>query len=345
MEYSLFSIAYLRTVTINKVVFYKESAMKHSSKSFVNYFVIITLVFCLMFLILFPKDSFKAALGGLVLWFEMIIPALLPFAILSNIFIRFHIATYVSVLFEPILGRLFHIRREGCFCILAGFLFGYPMGAKIANDLVVEGQLSKQEGEFLFLFCNQASPAFILNYVVLNGFQDENLFLPFLGIFLVSSITIGLLLRFIIYRKESWNLKKEVIVYNQKISAPFEVLDSCVMNGVETILKLGAYIILFSIFVKIAEILLNDFYYIKVLCIGILEMTNGVAYLTAMSGSFEAKFLLSLFCVGFGGLSCIFQTASMVKSSHFSMFKYLIAKIMTAFIFILYGMIYLHFFH
>lgn len=304
---------------------------------------VFSLTFCLLFLLFFPKESFNAALKGLVLWFRMIIPALLPFAILSNIFIRFRIANYFSFLLEPILGRLFKVHKEGCFCILAGFLFGYPMGAKIANDLVVDQQISKQEGEYLFLFCNQASPAFILNYVALNGLKNEKMFLPVFIILILSAFTLGILLRIFIYNKNLNIISQELKVSHREITSPFELLDQCIMNGIETILKLGAYIIVFSIFVKMVEIMLKDFHALKALCIGILEMTNGIAYLTTLNNSFETQFLLALFCVSFGGISCIFQTAAMVKSSHFSISKYLIAKIMTAFFTVFYGYIYLNF--
>lgn len=317
--------------------------MKLVKKRIYKKFFIGGLILGLLFLLCFPKESFNASLKGLVLWFRMIIPALLPFVILSNIFIRFHIANYFSFLLEPVLGRLFQIRKEGCFCILAGFLFGYPMGAKVANDLVVEKQLPKSEGEYLFLFCNQASPAFILNYVALNGLKDEKLFLPIFLIVFFSSFTLGVLLRLTLYKK------REVINYTQvskisyKSNSPFELLDNCIMNGVETILKLGAYIILFSILVEMVEILFRNFFTLKAISIGILEMTNGIAYLTTLDTHFETKFLLALFCISFGGISCVFQTAGMVKSSHFSIIKYLIAKIMTAFIAILYSLIYLKF--
>ncbi|RDU23016.1 transporter [Anaerosacchariphilus polymeriproducens] len=308
-----------------------------------NCLFVCSLIFFLFFLLLFPKESFNAALNGLVLWFRMIIPALLPFAIISGIFIRFHIADYFSFLFKPIIGTIFDLSNEGSFCVLAGFLFGYPMGAKIANDLVVDRQLSKNEGEYLFLFCNQASPVFILNCVAINCFKNENLFLPIFIILLSTSITIGIVLRKFFYKSLKWDSKEKVLKSLNDNTSPFEILDSCVMNGVDTILKLGAYIILFSIIVKMVEIILKDFYYLKTLIIGFLEMTNGISYISSLNTSFQIHFLFVLFCVSFGGISCIFQTASMVKNSHFSMIKYLIVKIMTAFISILYGILYLKF--
>lgn len=317
--------------------------MNHFKIFILNFLFVSGLILCLFFLLLFPKESFNAALNGLVLWFRMIIPALLPFAIISGIFIRFHVADYFSFLVKPVLGKIFNLPNEGCFCVLAGFLFGYPMGAKIANDLVVERQLSRNEGEYLFLFCNQASPVFILNCVAITCLKNEKLFLPIFIILLSTSITIGILLRKFFYKSLKWDSKEKGLRSSFAHTSSFELLDSCVMNGVDTILKLGAYIILFSIIVKMVEIILKDFDYLKILVIGFLEITNGISYISTLDTSFQIHFLLVLLCVSFGGISCIFQTASMVKSSHFSMFKYLIVKIMTAFIAMLYGVLYLIF--
>lgn len=42
----------------------------------------------LSFLLLFPDTSFTCAASGLMLWFETLLPSLLPFMIISNLLIR-----------------------------------------------------------------------------------------------------------------------------------------------------------------------------------------------------------------------------------------------------------------
>ena len=107
------------------------------------------LILCLIlfaFMLLSPARAAAAASEGLLLWFHALIPVLLPFFILSRLLIVLDGVAFVTRLIEPFTGSLFGLSPNGSFCLLAGFLCGYPAGARISADLVRERRISPEEG-------------------------------------------------------------------------------------------------------------------------------------------------------------------------------------------------------
>ena len=115
-----------------------------------------------------PKAVFSGTEDGLLLWFQVIFPTLFPFMLISNLLLRSGGLEIISGILGRTLGALFSTSRNGSFAVLAGFLCGYPMGAKVTADLVQSGRITRTEGAYLLSFCNNTSPAFIMNFIVIN---------------------------------------------------------------------------------------------------------------------------------------------------------------------------------
>jgi len=123
----------------------------------------LTLTFCMLFC---PKHSLLYALTGLTLWYEKMIPALLPFMILSNLLIGLGLTDSFVFFLKPFFGRLFHLNGHGIYAILTGFLCGFPMGAKVTADLYRNHLLSKTDAENLLFFCNNIGPIYFTSFVL-----------------------------------------------------------------------------------------------------------------------------------------------------------------------------------
>src|SRR5690606_39894850 len=54
-----------------------------------------------MSVILYPEDAFEASVGGLRLWFEVVLLALLPFFVRSEMMIGLVVMHFIGVLLEP----------------------------------------------------------------------------------------------------------------------------------------------------------------------------------------------------------------------------------------------------
>ena len=51
------------------------------------------------------------------------------------------------------------------------------------------------------------------------------------------------------------------------------------------------------------------------ICTGLLEITNGIHLTANATLSFHIKYLIDIFIVSFGGISGLFQTASMLRNN------------------------------
>ena len=127
------------------------------------------LIIFFLAMLIFPKETFRGASYGLLLWFQTVLPSLLPFAILSNVLIETNALHYISTYLHPFLYPIFRITKPACYPLFIGFLCGYPMGAKTISDCIKKGLISKNEGKYLLSFCNNTSPMFIISVLIMQN--------------------------------------------------------------------------------------------------------------------------------------------------------------------------------
>ena len=282
---------------------------------------ILIILLSFIYILLFPELSVHAAGNGLILWFEQVLPALLPFAILSNIIIASDILPSLVGKVMPVVQKIMPVSTSGAFVLLSGFFFGFPMGSKNCAGLFLEGKMDKQEAETLFIITNNMSPVFIQSYIL-----GQQLQLPeYFG----WSILLLYLPPFLLGRQL---LKKNFHTQNNhKKSASrskinFQIIDAGIMNGFETLTKIGGYIMIFSIFASCFLLTpITDL--AKTICIGAIELTNGIHFLSTTSLPIESKYVLAMSFTAFGGLSGIAQTSAMIKGTNLSIKKYIFWKL------------------
>lgn len=288
-------------------------------------------IFCVMqigFILVYPAEALKAAREGLNLWLNVMIPTLLPFLILTGILVQ---TDQISRLLAP-LKKLWKIvlgiSPAGAYAVLVGMLCGYPMGAKTTSDLYENGEITKNEAEYLLTFVNQPSPVFVRTYlcqICLNGSVP---FCRMLLILLVSEWMTAQFFRFIVFRKKNY-FREETFTKKETpvISSPGAFLDVSIMNGFETVTRLGGYILMFSILSACISHFWNMKNLIGYTLSGILELTTGLCRLQNANIHMQWKYLLTLFLTAFGGICITFQTRSLVTRK-LSMIPYITAKLL-----------------
>ena len=298
--------------------------------------IYVSLLGCFFFLmILYPSITFEGACNGLILWFQTVLPTLLPLAIISNLLIATNGIHFISRYISKLFYNFFHVSSSGSYAVLIGFLCGYPMGAKTIDDLVRSHHISPKEGQYLLSFCNNTSPMFIIGYLVLQNFQDKKLLLPSLIILMATPILCSFFFRSR-YRNKELHFAKTIQKSNG-ITFHFELFDQAILNGFETLTKVGGYIVLFSILLLFAKQLPHSTLF------AFLEITNGIPCILETNFSFEIQFILCLALVSFGGLCSVLQTRAMIQNSGLSIRPYIKEKLITAMVtsFISYVYIYL----
>ncbi len=288
---------------------------------------IIALMILVMLFVIMPDAIKKGADEGLLLWFQVIIPSMLPFMILSGILVKLNVTEFISRVFYPVLRKILKISKESCYPVVIGMLSGYPLGAKTVADIYLEGAYSKEEAQYLIGICNNASPMFLIEYIGAGclGLKEPIILL----IIIYLSAFINALLE---QNKNFSNFqKKENIRHHIQKYSVMQAVDESIFNSIETILKIGGYIILFSIITKVIQIAIP----VKIVTVYlscILEIATGAMMLSGLKIDIILKcVLMTAFCA-FGGLSSVAQTASVISQAKLSVKRYIFVKIRQSFI-------------
>lgn len=290
-----------------------------------------------------PKAVFEGAESGLLLWFQVVFPTLFPFMLVSGLMLSGGGLVVISRIFGRLFSTLFATSPNGSFAVIAGFLCGYPMGAKVSADLVRSGKISRDEGAYMLSFCNNTSPIFIMNFIVWKTFDREELMIPTLLILIGVPAFLSLFFRrfYLKGRKKFPDLsdkkKNNVKLLN------FEMLDSCLADSFESIVKVGLYIIFFSILIALPGKLSAG----HPLLAGILptlEMTNGILMIHKAAPDLTVSYPLILGLTSFGGFCSAAQTKCMLKAASLPILPYIIQKLTAAAAASLLGIVYMHVF-
>ncbi len=284
---------------------------------------IIILIAFLFYTLAFPEESVGAASVGLNLWYENMLPTLLPFSLLSYILIHSGILDSFARLIHRFVGKIFPVSSVGIYPLTAGLLFGFPMGSKITADLVNAGKMSREEGQRLFCACNNISPMFVGSFILNENLGRADLRTATYLILYVPPLVLYML----------WNRKRQFRTPGEHLpqktaSMNFQLIDAGIMNGFETLAKLGGYIIMFAILAQMTTMLPVSDPILKCLLIGCTEITNGISYTARQGLDFALAYPLMVAFTAFGGLSGFAQTASMVKDGNLPMLPYLQMKLL-----------------
>jgi len=68
----------------------------------------------------FPDEAFNAAVNGLDVWFTIVLPALLPFFIGSQLLMGLGVVHFMGVLLEPFMRPMFNVPGAGSFVMAMG---------------------------------------------------------------------------------------------------------------------------------------------------------------------------------------------------------------------------------
>lgn len=287
----------------------------------------IFLLICFLLMILFPGTVFLGASEGLLLWFQTVLPTLLPYMILNNLMIHTAALHWICRITAPLLRRIFSVSYYGSFAVLSGFLCGYPVGAKTTADLQNTDLITHDEAGYLLSFCNNTSPAFVISYVINQNLKVSSLAAPlFLIIFLSPALTSLLFRRFYPFEQN----EKNGLAYRSKNTAKKDALfDLCIMNAFESLTKIGGYMMLFSICIQLLSRFFPTTSFLLFLY-STLELSTGIRMIAASSFPFAYKILFSSALTSFGGWCCVMQTHSMTSDSGIAILPYIAEKLVTA---------------
>lgn len=316
-------------------------------------FLIPSLIVMILILgiILFPIESIEAAKNGFSIWVNTLIPSLLPFIIAANLIVKLKFVDLIGVLVNPITKKLFNVSGKSSLVFAISTVSGYPVGAKLASELRQNNEISTYEAQRLVSFCSTSGPLFIIGAVAIGMFDNPSLGYLILICHYLAALTVGILFKN--YGKEYISIKhtslksevKKILDYRSHENKGFFVLfGDSVFSGVNTILMVGGFVIVFSVIFKILSVFnfinfvsgiiylpLSIFGFSKELCSalisGLFEITigcNQVSSLTSIPEIIRAS--LCSFIIAFSGLSILAQCCSFLALTDINTNIYILSK-------------------
>lgn len=289
-------------------------------------FCLLTILF-LILVLLFPSQTRLGASNGLLLWFNTLLPTLLPFFILSDLVRRLGI-------FDTVCRRL--IARTGknlyfLYPLTLGLLCGLPLGAKLTAESVRSGQLSRKHGQFLLTACNNSSTMFLIGYVCDTQLNRPELSLQFLLFIPPASFLAAFIVSLpeLIHPAQLTASAAKNPIHATSAPGFFTHVSNSIMDSFTVITQIGGFVILFSILSEFVLLLDSPF---MLPLVAFSEMTTGIRAVCASDLTQTSKVLLSAASVSFTGLSGIAQTACVIQDSGLSLPAYIVSRILSAII-------------
>lgn len=286
-------------------------------------------VLCLLMLLFHPGLALEGARQGILLWGNVILPTLLPFMICSGVIVAMDAIYILTGPFRPILSGILKLSGQGSFCLMSGLLCGYPMGAKTTSDFLDSGRITPEEGKYLLAISNHPSPMFVLGYIMaqirlIPGTDHGCPLWAVAAALYLPVIPISMAARTCYHYKRGPSLS---LHQEDREEYPFS-FDMHMMGCFETMVKIGGYIMLFSILALYLSVLpLNLPSLVRPALLGAVEITTGIQAIARSVPGMAGAMLITC-SAAFGGFSGIFQTRSVLKNAGLSIRHYILWKLL-----------------
>ena len=278
----------------------------------IKYFLpVSTVLLFIVLLITNPKISSEGAANGLLLCGNVIIPTLFPFTVCVLFLMHSPLFSGLNFLKKFTLF-FFGLNPEQFSVMLLSFIGGYPVGARLINELTKNEKISPKNAAVMLNYCVNAGPAFIVIFIgsgLLGNIKAGY-------ILLISHIAASLLLALIFKRF----FKPEDIK-----NSPAKCLTSgdnfvlSVSGAASTIFNICAFVVFFSTVTCVINHFANKYTFLGFLKY-ILEVTVGVC-------NTKNIYLIS-FLLGFAGVSIWCQIIAVTEKFKYNFLIFALCRIL-----------------
>lgn len=303
-------------------------------------------------LLIYPENCLSSARFGLELWLTAVLPSLLPFMAASFLLLETGVVRLIATCFAPLTRLFFYAPGESAYVFLASAVSGYPVGARLSAELYSHGEISGPDAQRIVCFTSVTGPVFLTGAV-----SAGMLGLPGAGTYLavahyLSAAVVGIILGLVDRRrypappasgtrfKDAWARFRADAASCPPVGT---MLSSSVEKSLWALLKIGGYIILFSVMLELLSVtgVMDVLVWLyspltklagldsnaaSALLAGGVEMTAGSARIAALNCEMTAKLVLVSGIVAFGGLSVHMQTRAVCAPSGLVLKRFVIAK-------------------
>lgn len=277
----------------------------------------ITGIFLIIIIVLFlikPTELIISAAEGMLICSKVIIPSLFPFTAAIIFLFNCGVLNIISSVISPISRKIFGLGGAAFFAVIMSFVGGYPVGSKLANNLLESKLISQNTARRLLYYSVNPGPAFIIIGIGKALYNRTDIGL----IIYISNIIASLIMCLILSFKE----RQEIIISKQKNYQQTEISDlfvKSVADASSSIISICGYVILFSTLIGLIESVSNGLNIKPILAI--LEVSNGTIL-------YKDNIYVLSFLASFSGLCVHAQILSQCKSIKINYIKFFIARIL-----------------
>lgn len=264
----------------------------------------LAIIFVCTILLIFSKECASGALEGIKMCINVLIPSLFPFMVAASFIVKSGISTTLGKPFKKIMKHLFGL--SSCFApvLLLSVIGGYPIGAKLCNELYkYEGaDLNECKRASMFMVC--AGPGFTVSFIGMSVYNDKKIGIIILCSQILSVLITGGANRII---KRSNILIKKQAEKAIKLNLTKSLVES-VADASKAMMSICSFVIVFSAIAGILTTVISDGI-AQTIILGAFEVCTGVKAVSA-----QLPVWATAFVAGFGGICVHFQIFSVLDS-------------------------------
>lgn len=340
------------------LLYRRRGELPRGRKDLYTYIWALSALLLTMAMVLYPKEAFEASVAGLQVWWNIVFPALLPFFIFAQILIGLGVVHMMGVFLEPVMRPLFNVPGTGAFVMAMGLASGFPIGAILTTELRLRKLCNRVEAERLLCFTNTADPLFMFGAVAVGmlGYPQAGFTIAIAHY--LSSITLGIIMRF--YRCKEISSREKIgrepgamivralhalVEARERDARPLgQLMGDAIRNSVNTLLLIGGFIILFSVIIRVLDVigLVDLLSRVIAIPLQLIGMSKELAP-ALLSGFFEIdlgcqdtallenvtlkeKIIASSMIIAWSGLSVHAQVASIIAQTDLRIAPYIAAR-------------------
>ncbi len=284
-----------------------------------SFFIGISALTAILLILIFPSAATHAAEKAADTWLHVILPTLLPFSLLSGIFVKSGTAQRLAKYAAPI-SRFFGF--SDCFAYIFGMslLSGYPIGAKLPATMYGQRLISGDEASLIVNASSTSGPGFLVSAVAF-GMLGSAGFIPALLIPHVLSAVIVAKLN---------GMSPHITTVPSSFAAPTKsisrVFSESVIDSMNSMLLILGAMVLFSAVSSLIGAFGISSVLVNALFSGMLEFSSGCAEAASLPP--HVSLPLIAFISGFGSFSVILQTAAICSDAGIPMKRFLPNKLL-----------------
>lgn len=293
---------------------------------FKNYFYLFILIGVLLEMLFNSSLIINSVNFSFSLCINNLFPSLFPFMILSNILIEYGFVDIISELLKPLVNKVFKSNEYGGVILILSLISGSPSNSKFISELLNKKLINEYDASKMLLYTHFVNPLFILNTIGISFLNNKKIGIIILISHYLGNFFIGILFRG--YHKytdiSKVNVTNIINNINKKRNNFIVVLSNSIVSSINTLLIILGVITSCLIITSIINI--NPIFN------GILEITQGLKYISTTNYVLLTKTILITFFISFGGFSIHAQCFSILSNRKIKYIPYLLARIIHGFI-------------